>query len=93
VAYKIPKIERRRDRKEYWSYGDCSEVGNPTLGTTRYCVTCDATKNGKRVRLEHPWRAPTKEAAIAKVKTYGLRVGFTQIQNCKAIEIPGSDKE
>ena len=75
-------------------WGDCESVGDLSgagSGTTRYCVTCDARKNGEQIRLQHPWRALTDEEAIGLVRAYHTKA-YENITNCEAVEIPGSYK-
>jgi len=88
MAYKKPK----RVEVTLISFGDCEDVGDlhsAGLGSTRYCVTCDALEDGKKVILRHPWRAMIPDEAIAHVKEYH-RAAFDEITNCCAVAIPGS---
>ncbi len=84
MAYQIPTIVH--------IWGDCESVGDLSgsgAGTTRYCVTCDALKDGQQVKIQHPWRALTSEEAIGFVRAHHAGA-YDDIKNCKAVEIPGS---
>jgi hypothetical protein len=91
MAYKKP----RRLEVSLIMFGDCEDVGDlnsANAGSTRYCVTCDALEDGKKVILRHPGRAMTPDEAIAHVKEYN-RKAFDEITNCSAFAILGSCKE
>jgi len=71
-------------------WGDCQDVGEAGRpGKTRYCVTCDALKDGEEIKLQHPWRTLTPKEAIDLVTAFHSN-NYSGIKNCEAVEIPGS---